>query len=446
MAKRKAAAPKAVPKQFTKKHLARAERERNQIRIILTVTFGLAAILIGLIGYALIQSYVIVPNIKVAKVNDTTINMRDFQADVAMRRWDDYFRYNQYSDYIGIYQSLGISADTDLQNAVLGLQYEMSNKTYLGGIVISKMIEDILIGEKAVKANVTVSQAEIDRSMQESMGYFANGTPTPAPTNTISATATLSSTQLAILATPTATAGPTSTATATLVPTSSVTATPIPGAATPTLEITATPYPTSTPYTFSGYQDVLKQYQLTLSKTGLKPAQIEKYVFHRILRNKMFEYVTDSTPTTGEQVWLRVILLSSQDDANKVIDRLSKGENWAAIAAEVSLDTNTNINGGDLGWFPKGVSAVPSEVETAAFEMSVGETRIVQASSNWYVIQLVGKDSERTIRSDYLQTIKETVFTQWLQGLKDAAKIETYDNWQDWVPALPTLPPATTTQ
>lgn len=446
MAKRKAAAPKAVPKQFTKKHLARAERERNQIRIILTVTFSLAAILIGLIGYALIQSYIVVPNIKVAKVNDTAINMRDFQADVAMRRWDDYFRYSQYSDYINLYQSLGLSVDTELQNAILSLQYEMSNKTYLGSAVLSKMIEDVLIGEEASKANITVSQAEVDRFMQESMGYYADGTPTPVPTTAISATATLSSTQLALLATPTATAGPTSTATVTLVPTSSVTATLNPASATPTIENTATPYPTSTPYTYSGYQNVLKQYQLTLSKTGLKPAQIEKYMYHRILRNKMFEYVTDSTPVTGEQVWLRVILVSSQDDANKVIDRLSKGENWVAIASEVSLDTNTSTNGGDLGWFPKGVSAVPSEVETAAFEMSTGETRIVQASSNWYVIQLVGKDSERTIRSDYLQTIKETVFSHWLQGIKDTAEIETYDTWQDWVPALPTLPPATTTQ
>jgi parvulin-like peptidyl-prolyl isomerase len=447
MAKRNATAPKeTVAKQFTKKHLARAERERNQIRIILIVAIGLAAIVIGLVGYGLLQGYVIGPNIKVAQVNNTAIIMRDFQADAAMRRWDDLLKYQQYQQYISLYQSMGLQADTQLQTAVLNLQYEMSNKTFLGNAVLSKMVEDILIGEEAAKANITVSQAEVDQQIQEFLGYFANGTPTPTITTTPYITPTYSLTQLAMLATITPTIGATATATPTLVPTQSATATTNPGATAVTAEITPTPLPTSTPYTFEGYKNVLAQYQLTLGKTGLKPAQIEKYMYHRILRTKMFDSVTASIPNIADQVRVRDIVVGSQDDANKVITRLSNGENWDAITSEVSLDTNTKDYGGDLGWFPKGASAVSTEIETAAFEMTIGETRIVQVSSNWHVIQLVGKDSNRPIREDYLLSIKEAAFSQWLQKLKDAATIKTFNTWQNWVPVLPTLPPTTTTQ
>jgi len=155
-----------------------------------------------------------------------------------------------------------------------------------------------------------------------------------------------------------------------------------------------------------------------MKKYGLNYSQIQKYFYHQILRKKMFDKISSSVSDTAEQVWLRSILVSSQDDANKVFSRLNSGESWDMVANEMSLDNNTKAMGGDLGWFPKGVSATVTEVESAAFEMNVGEIRIVQSSGNWYVIQLLGKDSKRPLSDNHLMILKEAAFNQWLQDLK----------------------------
>jgi hypothetical protein len=52
----------------TKKHLARQQRERIQNRYILITSIAIIVIVIGLIGYGLIQQYILQPQQPVAKL------------------------------------------------------------------------------------------------------------------------------------------------------------------------------------------------------------------------------------------------------------------------------------------------------------------------------------------------------------------------------------------
>jgi len=70
-----------------------------------------------------------------------------------------------------------------------------------------------------------VTQSEVDQRLQEYMGYYANGTPTPAVTPTSYLTPTFSLTQQKILATTTPTE---ILATSTVTPTIALTSTPTP--------------------------------------------------------------------------------------------------------------------------------------------------------------------------------------------------------------------------
>ncbi len=68
--------------------------------------------------------------------------------------------------------------------------------------------------QKAAEMGITVSEDELNLFIQENFGYFANGTPTPAPTEQIYPTSTLSGTQKALItATPESYRFPTATAT-----------------------------------------------------------------------------------------------------------------------------------------------------------------------------------------------------------------------------------------
>ena len=70
-----------------------------------------------------------------------------------------------------------------------------------------------------------------------------------------------------------------------------------------------------------------------------------------------------------KQVNAAHILLNSEKDAENVMNRISKGEDFAALAKRFSKCPSKS-KGGDLGWFGKG-QMVP-EFEGAAFSVPKG--------------------------------------------------------------------------
>ena len=79
----------------------------------------------------------------------------------------------------------------------------------------------------------------------------------------------------------------------------------------------------------------------------------------------------DSTQVEGFQIQVSHILVKSQADAQKVMDRLAGGEAFESVARELSTDRGTANNGGDLGLF--GRSDLMPEFEKVAFALKVGE-------------------------------------------------------------------------
>lgn len=76
--------------------------------------------------------------------------------------------------------------------------------------------------------------------------------------------------------------------------------------------------------------------------------------------------------------------------AEDTLARVKKGEDFAAVAKEVSDDKVSGEKGGDLDWKPKG-SFVP-EFENAAFALQTGQiSDLVKTKFGWHIIQLVGR-------------------------------------------------------
>lgn len=73
---------------------------------------------------------------------------------------------------------------------------------------------------------------------------------------------------------------------------------------------------------------------------------------------------------TPEMVRASHIVLATEEAAQDVLRRLGAGEDFAALAAELSTDISTAQNGGDLGFFSRG--QMLEEVEEAAFALEVG--------------------------------------------------------------------------
>lgn len=83
------------------------------------------------------------------------------------------------------------------------------------------------------------------------------------------------------------------------------------------------------------------------------------------------------------------ILVKSEDEAKKLLEEIKGGKSFADVAKEVSL-CPSGRDGGDLGFFKKGVMVKP--FEDAAFAMKeIGEiSEPVQTQFGWHLIQLTG--------------------------------------------------------
>ena len=83
------------------------------------------------------------------------------------------------------------------------------------------------------------------------------------------------------------------------------------------------------------------------------------------------------------------ILVKTEDQAKQIMKRLADGEEFAAVARRFS-SCPSGKNGGDLGWFGKGMM-VP-EFEKAAFEEEVGKVvGPVKTQFGYHVIKVTGR-------------------------------------------------------
>jgi peptidyl-prolyl cis-trans isomerase D len=98
---------------------------------------------------------------------------------------------------------------------------------------------------------------------------------------------------------------------------------------------------------------------------------------------------------TAEERQARHILIDVEDDddaaaaeqAEVIEERLAAGEDFAALAAELSDDAGTRDQGGDLGWIRRGL--LPGAFEDTLFSMQVGEVSApVRSDFGYHIIRL----------------------------------------------------------
>lgn len=418
------------PKQplVTKKHLARIQREQLQRRYLLIGSIIVIGLVLIVIGYGAFNEFYLKQRQPVAVVNGENIMTSDFQARVRYERQQTINNAAYLIQVFGGSPEMASFISSQIQDASTNLE----SPEIIGQQVLDQMVNETLIRQEAQKRSITVTSADIDKLLQESLGYFPDGTPTPQPTLEILPTSTLSPLQLTLVPpTPTATpvltptATPTATATATLVPT-----------VTPTRPATSTP----TPYTQQGYQDTLNQRITELSSIDFRESDLRKLAEAVLYNQRLQDAVLEELGVTQveEQVWARHILVPDEATAQQVLDRLNAGENWCELAATLSTDTSNKDNCGDLNWFGKG--RMEAEFETAAFELQVGETsQPVQTTFGYHIIQVLGHENRQLDQSTY-ESKRNQSFQTWLDEQRANSEVDIRDTWRQVVPNQPAAP------
>jgi len=129
----------------------------------------------------------------------------------------------------------------------------------------------------------------------------------------------------------------------------------------------------------------------------------------------------------GDEIHARHILVTSEEEARAVVERLDAGEDFAAVAAEASIGPS-GPDGGDLGWFRHG-DMVP-EFSGAAFALEPGQiSGPVQSPFGWHVIKVEERRAAQAPALEEIasqleaQIVEERVYDR-IDALREAAEIE----------------------
>jgi len=172
-------------------------------------------------------------------------------------------------------------------------------------------------------------------------------------------------------------------------------------------------------------------YLLQLSRLNvLEQAVQENYLKDRKPTEQELraEYETQLAAMPKTEYHARHILVATEAYAQKLIDRLDKGEKFDALAKSESMDSSKN-NGGDLGWFT--ANRMVPEFAGAVIALKPGEYthKPVQTQFGWHVIQLL-ETRELTpppydqVRQRLEQVVEAKKFRLYTDELMHNAKIE----------------------
>ncbi len=127
------------------------------------------------------------------------------------------------------------------------------------------------------------------------------------------------------------------------------------------------------------------------------------------------------------------ILVKTEGEAKKLLERLKKGEDFAAIAKKYSIDTGSAKNGGDLGYFSSG-QMVP-EFEAAAAKLKAGEvsSEPVKTKFGYHIIKVTDRKKGQPVEFEKIKNVlfqrisaerQKEFFDSYIENLKKTYKVE----------------------
>jgi parvulin-like peptidyl-prolyl isomerase len=405
----------------TKKQLAFSRREREQRNRILIGVGIVVAVILGIALAGLYDQLIAKPSRPVAVVNDALIRTDDYQDRVR------YQRFLLDTRLQNLQTQLTLMNPEEAGNEFL-IQYygQLAEQTQQQRLVVDQqtvddMVEEELARQEAAEKGLSVSEDEVDEAIRGGIaamsGFLTETQATAVASTAVAATATAK--------TFTATPEPTSTQslTVTLVTTATPTATP---------EI-PTPAPTPTFHIITGdefsqnyarFLDILKE------QASLSEAKYRQLIKAGLLLDKVRGHFADQVPTEAEQVHVSHIQTDTQDEAQAAVERLDAGEEFALVASEVSTDTFTAANGGQLGWVLEGdlTSRYGPELEAAAFSLSPGDYSQPISSTFGFHVIIVNERGLRPLDEFRLQAQQQQAYFEWLEEARNAEGVENL--WQ----------------
>lgn len=161
------------------------------------------------------------------------------------------------------------------------------------------------------------------------------------------------------------------------------------------------------------------EFRRQVEDSGLKENEYRQMLRAQILQDKVRAFFTYTGPTEEAQVLARWIVVNSQQDADDALERLTAGEDFVAVARDLSLDVSRAEQGAsDEDWTTRGF--VPNQdLEDFLFdEADVGQlSGLVITGDFYYIAELIDRNDSRPLTDVQRANVGDRELQKWLDGV-----------------------------
>ncbi|HOT91137.1 MAG TPA: SurA N-terminal domain-containing protein [Anaerolineae bacterium] len=371
-----------LPKELNRRQLARREKEKRLNRILIGSAIGVVALIVLVLGYGLLMELVIKPGKPVAKVDGVAITTKEFQSRLYYERLLMRNQLQAYQNYLlqidpndEAMQSLSQQIQTTISNLETQLSETMASA--VAKQVLDSMVEERLVQKEAQARGLTVSQDEVNLSIEQMLGYD----------RTITATETTTA--------------------------------------------TATPQESFDSLYQKFREDIL-------GESKLSEEAYRTMVETNLLKEQLKAVLGADIEQTADQVEVTFFMLKSEEDGRALQERINNGEDVKALVEELNNDDSTDTAAYDFPWLPAGYigGQLGPTLEQVAFNTPIGKAAepTLGSDGRYYVIYVSGHE-ERPLSESLLAQNREQNYTAWLSEQK-TQRCE----YLDWQKAVLTTP------
>jgi foldase protein PrsA len=369
--KRESARPKGaapVEARQTKKQIAYRRKEARARRFIWLGVGALAVLILAILGTGLVLELAVEPGTAVATVNGSKVRLDEYQNLLQLQRYNLHNTITELESALYSLDPEGEGNEFIISFYQQQLAQMEAQLDYLPEAALEQLIEDRLIAEKAAEVGFSVNTSEVKERINEQLRDLA----TQSPQEQLGETE------------------------------ETATATPVP------------------------QQRLDEIYNSILANMGLSDKQFAAIMQRSMLRERVQENLASQVPTTGLVVHVELIQSDTQEAASTALERIKGGEDFALVAREVSTDTLTAEDGGDLGWVTTGQLSTRygEAVEDEAFVLEPGELKVVESLGSFYVIRVADRDENGPLPEDILSQRQAAALTDWLAERTSAPDVE----------------------
>ncbi len=402
----KSAAVRAAAAAPSRRQRSHWQREQHQLKLLYVAVAALGVVIVLIFAAGFVYDNVVEANQVVAQVGPDSITAQQLLDEVRPQAHAIDAQASQVGDP-------STTAD-----------YVDQQKRSLPNSALDDLVDAHIIAQEAARRGISVSPSEVDDKVQQTVASFnasANATPSPVATDSSDA------------ATPGVTPGATSETSAAAAADASAdtsadaqaqaSGTPA-AASTPDQSATATPptTPTAVPtLDDAAYGPAL---QKLLDQNGLTESELRTVLERQLLQDKLSAVIgEEQVPASQPQVHARQILVPTSDQANDLLNQLQNGADFATLAQQNSADTATKANGGDMGWFNKGVQT--TAIDNAVFALQPGQlSSVVMDTAGYHILQVLETDPNRALPPDQLASQRQKAFSNWLSTQRSSQDVK----------------------